>query len=203
MNTLLVVLSLSICALAQGTDKMGLFDAHGDVGETPQKGSAQFDAATGEYRITGGGANMWLKVDAFHFVWKRMSGDFAIGADVRFVGTGAVAHRKAVLIVRQSLDPNSAYADVALHGDGMTSLQFRRAADAETEEVRSDVKAPLHIRIERRGDQFTVYAGAKASGPVTVSLQDPVYVGLGVCSHDAGILETAVFTDVKLEPPAK
>jgi TolB protein len=149
---------------------------------------------------------MWETTVAFHFVWKKFSGDATITADVHFIGVGAVEHRKAAL--RQSLEPDSAYADVALHGDGLTSLQYRSAAHAITEEIRSPVNGPARIRIERRGDQFTMYVGIpgeelQPTGPVTVVLHDPVYIGLAVCSHDVGILETAVFSNVKLEPPTK
>jgi hypothetical protein len=205
MRMIAGVLALAcVCAVTAAAAGLGVFEQHTDIGDTPKKGDAQFDAATSEYRITGGGANMWGNVDAFHYVWKRVSGDVTITADVRFLGAGTVAHRKAALVVRQSLEPGSAYADVAVHGDGLTSLQYRPTADAATLELRSTVTAPVRIRLERRGDQFTMYAGTpgeelKSSGPVTVSLQNPVYVGLGVCSHDANIVETAVFTNVKID----
>jgi hypothetical protein len=198
---------LAVCAIVvlSGAADPSLFDSSGDVGDTPAKGKVEYDAAKGEYRVTGGGANIWATADAFYFVSKKISGDVAITADVHFVGDGAVAHRKAALMIRQSLDPGSAYADVALHGDGLTSLQFRPTAGVATEEVRSDLKGPVRIRIERRGNQFTMLAGApggelKASGPATVALQDPVYVGLAMCSHKADALETAVFSNVKVEP---
>lgn len=206
LAVLLVCLLLSASA-QQENGSAEIFDKHGDIGETPKTGSLQYDAATREYRITGGGANIWGTVDAFHYAWKQMSGDVVITADVHFVGTGAVAHRKAVLMMRQSLDPGSAYADVALHGDGLTSLQYRTAAGAETLEVRSSENAPVRIRLERRGNQFTMYAGKPgeklvASEPITVTLQDPVYVGIGISSHDANVLETAVFSNVAVEKPA-
>ena len=183
---------------------IGMFDSDGAVGETPKKGSVEYNAATAEYRVTGGGANIWAATDAFHFVWKRLSGDVTHTADVQFSGAGAAAHRKAVLMVRQGLEPDSPYADVALHGDGLTSLQFRPTTGAITQEIRSPVTAPTRIRIERRGEQFTIYAGKpgeelKSTGTAIVSLKDPIYVGLGVCSHNAGNLETAVFSNVKLE----
>src|SRR5262249_12848217 len=160
----------------------------------------------------GGGANMWAAADAFQFEWKKMAGDVALTADVRFLGAGAVAHRKAALMIRQSLEPDAAYADVALHGDGLTSLQYRPAAGEETleakQEAKSDLGAPVRIRIERRGDRFTMLAGRPGgalitTGPATVSLHDPVYVGLAVCSHDANVLETAVFSNVTVQalPP--
>jgi len=183
---------------------LGLFESGSDVGETPQKGKGAWNQASGEYSVTGGGANIWGSADAFYFMYKKRSGDVAVTADVRFLGTGTVAHRKAVLMVRQSLDAGSAYADVAVHGDGLTSLQYRPTAAAATEEIRSELKGPVRIRIEKRGDRFTVLAGApgeklKLAGPATVSLHDPVYVGLGVGSHDENVLETAVFSNVKLE----
>jgi len=187
-----------------GADALGIFESHSDVGENPRAGSAVYDAASGEYRITGGGANLWGPVDAFQFVWKRATGNFRLTADVRFLGAGKEEHRKALLMVRQSLDANSAYADVAVHGDGLTSLQFRPAAGAETSEVRSSVNGPTRIRIERRGAQFLMYVG-KGGGelvgatPVTVGLDGPVYIGLGVCSHDAQVLETALFSNVSIE----
>lgn len=180
-------------------------EASGDVGVTPKAGSTVYDAASGEYRLTGGGANIWAVEDAFQFAWRRISGDFNMTADVRFVGTGAVAHRKAVLMIRQNLTAGSPYADIALHGDGLTSLQYRSTAGGETQESRSTVTSPVRIRIERRGNQFTIAAVSPGgeltrSGPVTVALAEPVYAGLGVCSHDANILETAIFTNVRIEP---
>lgn len=205
IRPLVSIIAAPLLLLAQ---QVGTFEQHGDVGETPKAGAVEFDAATGEYRVTGGGANIWAGVDAFQFVWKRISGDVTITADVRFIGTGAVDHRKAVLMVRQNLNPDSAYADVALHGDGLTSLQFRPKAGEATQEIRSTLKMPVRIRIERHGNEFKMYAGQPGeelapSGPATVVLDDPVYVGIGVCSHDANVLETAVFSNLKIENTPK
>ena len=204
MKRLITTLCLAACALYGADQKLGTFESNTDIGDTPKKGSTEFDASKGEYRITGGGANIWKDADAFQFVWKKMSGDVAITADVHFVGTSAAHHRKAAVMIRQSLDPGSAYADAAAHGDGLTSLQYRPTANAQTLETRSELTGPVRIRIERHGDQFTMYAGnpgeqLKATGPVTVALQDPVYVGLAMCSHDANTLETAVLSNVKVE----
>ncbi len=202
-SSFLVALSLAGSLAAQSA--VGQFESRQDIGVTPVAGSAQFEPASSEYRVTGGGANIWGTADALQFVWKRISGDVRFTADVKFVGVGAVNHRKAVLMLRQSLSPDAAYADVALHGDGLTSLQFRSAASGTTEELRSTLNAPTRIRIERRGNQFTIFAGKpgeelQPTGPQTVVLADPIYAGMGVCSHDEKILETAVFSNVQIEP---
>src|SRR5437660_8091914 len=180
------------------------FDTRGDLGVTPKTGSFEFDIASGEYKVTGGGANIWATEDAGYFAWKRFSGDVTLAADIRFMGAGAVAHRKAVLMVRQDLTPGSAYADVAVHGDGLASLQFRPTAGAQTQEIRSTRKGPVRIRVERRGDRFMMFAGdpgqtLEPAGPALITLQDPVYVGMAVCSHDANVLETALFSNVSLQ----
>jgi TolB protein len=184
--------------------KLGLFDAHKDIGLTPKRGKFQYAHKIDTYRVTGGGANMWQKTDAFQFVYKQISGDVTLMADIHFVGRGVEEHRKAALMIRQTLQPDSAYADAALHGDGLTSLQYRSSAGAVTQEIRSDLKAPVRIRVERHGNEFTMFAGGqsgnlKPTGPVSVVLQDPVYVGLAVCSHNADVLETAIFSNVTMQ----
>ena len=121
---------------------VGMFEGHADVGEVRHEGSTTFDAAARSYTVSGGGENMWFAKDAFHFAWKQAVGDVALSADVAFLGQGKEAHRKACLMIRQSLDAGSAYVDVALHGDGLTSLQFRDEQGATTHEVQASVRRP-------------------------------------------------------------
>jgi TolB protein len=188
------------------TSKLGIFDSQESVGKTPPGCEARYDAAKGEYTITGGGANVWGAADAFYWVSKQVSGDIMLTADVRWVGTSAAEHRKAMLMVRQSLDPGSAYADAVSHGNGLTSLQFRGAPDEQTYQVVAREDGPTRLRLVRQGSRFTLYAGKpseelKPYGPVEyIGLKDPVYVGLGVCSHVATTIETAIFSNVTLEP---
>ena len=186
---------------------LGEFENQSDVGVTPRAGSAEFDAARGEYRIRGGGTNLWEGTDAFHFVWLRTSGDLNLAADVVWPQAGGNAHRKAGWMIRQSLEPDSPYVDAVVHGDGLTALQFRRTPGGLTEEVRARISAPTTIGLERHGDQFTLWAAGAGQAPnregsIQLALHDPVYVGLLVCAHDAQALEEAVFSHVTLEHQA-
>jgi hypothetical protein len=200
-----IVIALGVAVALPQTNSLGIFTNEGSVGQTPPGGKAQYDAAKGEYRITGGGANMWGATDAFYFVWKKASGDVTLTADIQWVGTSAAEHRKAVLILRQGLDPSSPYADAVSHGNGLTSLQFRGASNEQTYQIVAAEDGPSRLRIAKKGSRFTMYFGKpgeelKASGPVEfVTLQEPFYVGVGVCSHVATTLETAIFSNVKLE----
>jgi TolB protein len=189
---------------------VGLFEDHADVGVILHPGSVEYNAAERTYTVAGSGENMWFAADALHFAWKKVSGDVTLTANISFIGTGGNAHRKAVLMVRQSLDADSAYADVALHGSGLTSLQARDEKGATTHEVQSAVSAPARVRIARRGDYLYMWLAGPgeelrmAGGSMRVPLHDPFYVGIGVCSHDKDVVEKAVFSNVDLAaaPPA-
>jgi TolB protein len=204
-SAFLIFMALGVVTALPQRNALGIFTNEGSVGQTPPGGKAVYDQSNGQYRITGGGANMWAASDAFYFVWKKVSGDVALTADIQWVGTSAAEHRKAVLIVRQSLDPGSPYADAVSHGNGLTSLQFRGAPNEQTYQVVAAEDGPSRLRIVKKGSRFTMFFGKpgaelKSSGPVEfVTLQESFYVGLGVCSHVATTLETAVFSNVKLD----
>ena len=183
---------------------LGLFDHHGDVGAVLHSGSVEYEATKSTYTVSGSGENMWLAADAFQFVWKRVSGDVTLTADIKFPSDGGNPHRKAVLMIRQSLDANSVYADVALHGIGLTSLQFRDAPSAVTHEVQANISAPRRLRIEKRGDYSYMFLGGDndtlrmVAGSPRIPLHEPFYVGIGVCAHDKDVVERAVFSHLEL-----
>jgi len=184
---------------------VGIFENRGDVGTVLHEGSVEYDAAKRSYTIAGSGENMWFGRDAFQFVWKKMSGDVTLTADISFLGKGVNEHRKAVLMTRQSLDADSPYADVALHGSGLTSLQFREEKGAVTHTIQANISAPKRLRIEKRGAYFSMWLADEkgefhlASGSTRIALKEPFYVGIGVCSHDKDVVEKAVFSNVDLK----
>src|SRR5499425_935927 len=184
------ILTLS-CALLSQTEttssqanKLGMFEKNGDIGAVKLPGSVEYDEAKKSYAIAGGGENMWAATDAFHYVWKRVSDDLSIAADVQFIGAGGNPHRKACLIIRQSLDPDSAYADAALHGDGLTSLQYRETKGARTSEIQANISGPRRLRIEKRGRYVSMSIAREgeslhpAGGSFRLVLEEPFYLGL-------------------------
>src|SRR5438270_2309318 len=195
-------------ALAQNSESaIGMFEGREDVGTVLHAGSVNYDSAKRTYTISGSGENMWSTNDAFQFAWKKMSGDVTLTADVSFLTTSGNEHKKAALMLRQSLDADSVYADVALHASGLTSLQFRDEKGGITREVQSNISGPKRLRIAKRGDY--VYMSLSndgepkvAGGWLRIPLQGSFYVGLGVCSHDKDAVERAVFSNVELTQPA-
>jgi TolB protein len=189
---------------SQDNTRIGIFESHGDVGTVLHPGSVDYDSVNKGYTVTGSGENMWLAADAFQFAWKKISGDATLTADVSFLGTGGNEHRKAVLMLRQNLDADSTYVDIALHGNGMTALQFRSETGALTHEIVANISAPKRLSIVKRGDYvYMSLAGDgerlhPAGGWLRVPLRGPFYAGIGVCSHNKDVSEKAAFSHVDL-----
>lgn len=187
---------------------IGLFDEHGDVGAPKTAGSATYNEVSQEYALAAGGVNMWANRDEFHFVWKRMTGDFILQARVELLGQGVDPHRKTGLMIRPSQDADAPYVDAVVHGDGLTSLQYRRSRGAITEQTELPVKGADVIQLERKGGTYT-FSAAKFGEPFTtasigdIALGDEVLAGLVLCSHNPDVTERAVFRDVRITRPAK
>ncbi|MDR3700862.1 MAG: hypothetical protein P4L56_14550 [Candidatus Sulfopaludibacter sp.] len=207
MHKLLVLPLLAVSVYGQG-GKIGAFTNSGDVGGPAIKGSTAFDAAKGQYRITGAGANIWAKEDQFQYVWREMSGNMAVTATLEFLGEG-FEHRKAGIMLRQTLDTDSPYIDIVVHGNGMPGLQWRNTKGDITNAVDFPFDGPAKYRLKlvRQGSAVTVWiarngAELKELGHTQVQLGNPVMVGLAVCSHKADASDTVIFSDVSVEPLA-
>jgi TolB protein len=210
MRELLLICLLAASAFAQ-TGKFGAFTNSDDVGGPPIKGSAEFDASTGQYRITGSGADIWGKADQFHFLWREMSGDFAVAAMAQFLTEG-IEHRKAVIMLRKSLDTDSPFIHLVIHGNGMPGVQFRNTKGDDTNTFDLPIEGPgtFKLKLVRQGATITVSiakngAALREIGHTSNQLGSPVLVGLGVSSHTQSASNTVLFSDVSVEqlaPPA-
>ncbi len=185
---------------------LGIFAAQTEVGGITHPGSVVYEAKKQSYTLLGSGQNIWGRHDAFHFLYTKMTGDFIVRANVAFVGKGVEDHRKIGWMVRSSLDSTAAHISAAVHGDGLTSLQYRRAKDSATEEMKSPVKGAEVVQLERKGNTY-IMSVAKNGELFTVeqmdlNIGDDVFVGLFVCAHNANVLEQAIFNNVRIVIPA-
>ena len=184
---------------------LGAFTASADLGTVGKPGAASFNAATNVYAVTGGGKNMWRAEDACRFVSRPAAGDVALTAEIAWPSAGTDPHRKACLMFRRDFDADSAYVDVAVHGDGLTSLQYRATKGGLTHEIQSSVKAPKRVRLQKEG-AYVFLSIADAAGPwrsaggsFRIDLGKDFHAGLAVCAHDPSntALETATFRNVE------
>jgi TolB protein len=202
------IVAAALALAPQIAAQPGIFEGHGDVGTLLHPGSIEYDAAQKTYKLTASGENIWGTADALHFVWKKVSGDLSLSAEIAFPTTTGDAHKKAVLMLRQTLDFDSAYADAAVHASGLTSLQSREEKGAATHEVQIGQTAPKRIRITKAGAYFYLSVAGEgedfhvAGGSMKVPLKEPFYMGIGVSAHNKDAIESAVFRNVDITPAA-
>ena len=134
-----------------------------------------------------------------------MAGDFAVTATTKFLTDGN-PHRKAVIMLRKSLETDSPFVHLAIHGDGMPSVQFRNIKADNTNTVDFPVEGPgtWTLKLTRQGSNITVWvakdgAPLRELGQTLNQLGSPVLVGLGVSSHSQEATNTVLFSDVLVE----
>jgi len=117
-------------------------------------------------------------------------------------------------MIRQSLDPEAAYAAAVVYGDGRSAAQYRADKGATTRTsdfpAYANMVGTVHLSIRRRGDSFMVAIGRvgkmggsiPTSQPITVTMNGPVYVGLAFASPDDTPQRlAAVFSNVSFQAP--
>ncbi|WP_198679999.1 TolB family protein [Aureibaculum luteum] len=192
----------------KNSNNYGIFENQTNVGNPVNKGSIDYNNDTQEYTITGSGVNVWGANDQFQYIYKSIQGDFILRARVKFVGKGIDPHRKIGWMIRNNLSSNSPEVHASIHGDGLTSLQYRKTNGGETEQIiESDNKMPDVVQLERRGHDYYMSTAKFGDSLVTtklegVNLRNEVFVGLYVCSHNPDVMEKAIFSNVRIVKPA-
>ena len=194
---------------------IGIFQGQSDIGGPLLPGSASYDPKTKQYTVNSASYNIWYTRDEFRYLWKKMSGDVSLAADVTFPNTNGYNDRKAVFVIRQDLDDDSKEIMTALHGRGMMHLALRPKKGADLKEAAHILEKPRHagekpirLGIEKRGDTFALYLSLngepmhQAGNKAKLRFDAPFYVGIGFCSHVPDKMDTAVFSNVVLKNAA-
>lgn len=206
-------------------EPIGIFDGQSDIGSAVVPGSSAYDSLTEKYTIISAGYNVWYVRDEFRYLWKKMSGDISLAADVNFPDSSGYYDRKALLVIRQSLDDDAKEVIVALHGDGMIHLAWRPEKGERIKDMEYRIgsrgalpggKSPddlvtahaKRIGIEKKGDSFALFVSMdnepmhQFGAPVKLKMNEPFYVGIGFCSHLPDKLDTGTLSHVILKNTA-
>ncbi|OAQ40288.1 biopolymer transporter Tol [Pedobacter psychrophilus] len=184
---------------------IGIFDGQSDIGAALVPGSSSFDPISKEYTINSAGYNIWYTRDEFRFLWKKMSGDISLAADVKFPVAEGYSDRKAVVIIRQSLDDDAEEVMVGRHGAGLMHMAWRPEKNTMIQQMKVPEKGAMRIGIEKKGDNYAMFISLNGEpmhqlgNPVKISITEPFYVGIGFTSHIPDKSDTAILSNVVLE----
>jgi len=164
------------------------------------------EGPAGTYTMTASGADIWLvngvEADEFHFAYKMLTGAGSIVARVQSVDNTNV-WAKAGVMIRETLNPNSAHAMMIVTPGSGASFQ-RRPGTGQTS-ANTDatgIVAPYWVKLERSiSGSFTASHSANGStwtmlGTESIPMGSNVHIGLALTSHDAALTCQAVLTNV-------
>ena len=182
---------------------IGSFDHFSDIGSPGIPGEVLYSEPQQQYTIIASGANIWFGEDSFSYVWKKMKGNFIVQGQLTFEGEGHELHRKTGIMFRKSKDPGSPMVACTIHGDGLTSLQYRTKQGADVEEIVVDIKGPDVIQLEKKGN--TLIMSVAHFGEVyhtekleNLDIGNELMVGLFLCSHTDDFTEKVSYKNVRV-----
>jgi len=160
--------------------------------------------------MTAGGTGIGGRFDQFHYAYKRLSGTGAIVAKVISV-SNTHDWAKAGVMIRDTLDPDSAFSSVYITPDNGCRFQARfvKGVDSDVDNVTDQqkaIKAPYWVKLERRtGNSFMAYYSRNPatepwhpmeSNPQIIAMSSDVYLGLALTSHNTNEACVAEFAHV-------
>jgi len=169
------------------------------------------ESPPGTFTMSADGADIWDTADEFRYAYKQLSGDGSIVAQVLSVqNTDNFA--KAGVMIRNTLDADSANAMAFITPSGRVGWQHRLRAGMSSNSTRSDegaITAPHWVKLSRQGNTITaqhssdgvnwepmVEVGTQEPTSMDIPMNPDVYVGLALTSHNAGVICEAKFSDV-------
>lgn len=194
--------------------QFGIFEKSEDIGNPKMKGSSFYDAASQSYTLKGGGENIWFNHDEFHFLYKKIKGDFLLNANFQLIGNeDGNGHRKTGWMMRESNQHDAVSVNSCVHGDGLAVLQWRLMRGAYMRDPEEEIFFPKEyfgetiIELERIGKKITMRL-AKPGEPfeemgsiILSDLKDEVLVGPYVLAHDPTDLQEAKVWNVRISKP--
>jgi Tol biopolymer transport system component len=183
------------------------FENHIDVGAVQQPGTCIYDPEQQVFMVTGSDTPAGEDFNAFHYVFRRMSGDFILTARANWAGAEPGEQALMGWMARTSLEPDSKAVSAAIHANGQPALRFRQLTGGMVEELMPSLDRADVIQLERKGRRF-ILSAAQFGQPFTaieiseIDLGASVYVGLFVHAMEHRPAQ-AVFTDVRIVAPVK
>jgi hypothetical protein len=203
---LFMLLSVSLFSQLNGQlpgTGIGSFDNFTDVGSSVIPGKVSYNEPSQTYRITGSGSNIWFGVDTFSFLCKKMNGDFILQTRVKFIGEGHELHRKTGIMFRKTTAPNSPVVSCTVHGDGLTSLQYRLKEGEDMKEIKFSITGPDVLHLEKKGNNYIMSVARfgenyQSQTIENIDLGPELLSGLFVCSHNRNFSEDVEFSNTRV-----
>jgi len=165
------------------------------------------EGPVGTFTMTGSGTDIWGNADEFHFAYRTLTGAGSIVARVISLEETNV-WAKAGVMIRETLEPGSKNAMVAVTPGNGVSSQWRADPDAgSSNAAEGGITAPHWVRLERdlagnftasHSTNGTTWVPVQNATPQNIQMTGTVFIGLAVTSHDAALTAEGVLSNVTI-----
>jgi len=178
-------------------------DQQTDVGDVPVPGSASYDVAADEWTVVGSGQNIWDDIHEFHYV--HGSAQPPVRLEGRILDLERISeYTKAGFAIRAGVAETEPFGYVGLSVEHGPEVTWRESGDGFTDSEQFEGLAGDidWYRIEYVDGTVTCYLSPTGEEwyPIdqrSLSLGEPVSLGLVVCSLSSEESAEAVFADVQ------
>lgn len=191
-----------ICVLQTNlvrAQELGVFTDNKDIGSVQGANEADFDEGVKEYYILSDG-DIWNAQDAFHFLYKEISGSFSISGNLLLFGGGKIG-----LMARKTLDANSPHYLTIVNGSGQTQSQYRLETGGATVSFTAYDTFDGKVELVRLGDSFYGYyidpntEEKLLMHSIQIDMPDTIYVGIAASSGSIGTQTEGIAWDLNIQ----
>lgn len=171
-------------------------------------GSGFYDPLAARYEFFGSGTGTGDTSDNGYFAYQSKTGDFDLRCKVIDIER-TDGFCKTTLMVRESTGVGSKFVAIFLQPDsGVRAVSaYRTTTDGSgaVNDIANNNGLPSWLRIVRSGNNFSTYVSANGTSwtqvgtTVSVTMSDPVLVGVLVASNNTGKLMRAVLSDITVQ----
>ena len=183
-----------------------------DIGATSISGFACYKSS--KFTLSASGLDVWDISDQFQYANVLLNGDGMLTARITTMDASD-PWNKCGIMFRESLDPSSRHAFIALTSGNGIAFQYRQNTyNYSNNDNIIGFKAPFWIRLVKAKSTYTAYGSQdslnwfKVGNSVDIGFgeRSPIYCGLALTSHNNYLLSTATidhlsssgFTDYQL-----
>ena len=201
------LLFAALCLNQMAQSQKPFFPEVKNVGDPKNSGKLAYKSENQTYEISGSGTNIWAEKDEFFFAARKVTSDFILTAKVEILTKTGDAHRKIGLMIRQSMETNSQYADIVLHSDGLLSLQYRSKQGGTTEEMKFKEVGAQYLQLEKKGSKILARIAQTekeltSANEIELQFESPFWVGMVACSHNPENTVNGLFSNVRFDVAA-
>ncbi|PYV39519.1 MAG: silent information regulator protein Sir2, partial [Acidobacteria bacterium] len=170
-----------------------------DIGSVGIIGSSTYNGSS--FTVNGSGTDIWNAADAFQFMYQPLIGDGQIVARVASQ-QNTDPWAKAGVMIRETLTAGSKNAMMAITPGNGLDFQFRSDAGiSSTYSFGGNATVPIWVKLVRNGTTISAYKSTDGVawtlvGSTSITMNNSLYVGLAVTSHNNSVLNTSTFDNV-------